>query len=74
MIDESEVVSLTPKGWQLLAEVDRREAGLGRRMTDEEAEAFMEGWDRVLALLDGRYEECACLDSQLKQDNRDGLG
>jgi hypothetical protein len=53
---EDDVIELTTRGWQILAEVDRRELRLGRKMTDEEAAAFLEGWEKVTAILDGHYE------------------
>jgi DNA-binding MarR family transcriptional regulator len=56
LMSDGDVIELTPKGWQVLAEVDRRELRLGRKMTDEEAAAFLEGWEKVTAILDGHYE------------------
>jgi hypothetical protein len=52
-----EAYELTPKGWQVLAEADRRELGLGRKMTDEEQAAFLKGWEIAMAILDGHYDE-----------------
>lgn len=52
-----ETFTLTERGWKVLAEIDRREESLGRRMTEEEGLAFLEGWERVMALLDGRMDD-----------------
>jgi hypothetical protein len=66
---EDDVIELTTRGWHILAEVDRRELRLGRKMTDEEAAAFLEGWEKVTAILDG-----ACPESIVKPDTQDALG